>query len=175
VVDLLVSTAADIKESTKEPDEGPAPAKETREKKFTPVAFNDEVAKRVAVSLKTTLKKATRSLYESTEQSLSVRAIVSRTYESGDEKWFWYAFHPNYRDALKDYKKSFVAFGCGSPDSVLLFPLEIFVGWLKDLNVTRDEEREYYHVRLGFFPEGHVRLLRKERKPAVDVTQFLLK
>jgi hypothetical protein len=172
VVDLLATTTEDIQELT-DTDEGDAEL-DKREKRFTPVAFNDEVAMRVAQEIKIDLKKATRSLYVSVDKKTALRAVVSKEHVGRSHVGYWYAFHPHYKDELEEYPVTYIAFGCGSPKRVLLFKLEEFATFLKDLNTTELEDRMYWHVHLLRSPSGAMKLVFKGGIPSKDVTNRLL-
>jgi hypothetical protein len=176
VVDLLATTAEDLQEGTEgeeEVEEAVEVAK--REKKFTPVAFHANVAEKVGEVLGLALKKTTRSLYVSADQKICVRAVVSRPHPSGQSTYYWYAFHPYYKDALDEYSESHIAFGCGEPEKILLFDLREFVGWLPDMNTTEKEDRMYWHVHFIETPDGSVSLQLKGGKPNIDVTDRLVR
>ncbi|MGZ5914558.1 MAG: hypothetical protein ACXWJU_04420 [Hyphomicrobium sp.] len=72
IVDLVFSTAEDAKageSGTSISDATPTPASEV-ERKFTPVAFNDECAVRIGVHLQAHLIKRSRALYPTADDSL---------------------------------------------------------------------------------------------------------
>lgn len=172
VVDLLATATEDIQEiaDTEETDGG----QDKLEKRFTPVAFNDEVALRVARHIKVDLKKATRSLYVSVDKRLAVRAVVSKDHVHKEYTGYWYAFHPNFKDALEEYADNYIAFGCGSPRNILLFKLKEFVEFLKNLHTTELEDRMYWHVHMTRDSKGIFKLLFKSGMPSRDVTNRLL-
>jgi hypothetical protein len=175
VVDLLATTAKDIQDATSDDEdehtEVPADRGDKREKKFTPVAFNEEVAKSVEKHLQLVLKKTTRSLYTATDQSASVRAVVSKAHIRGDVSGYWFAFHPYYKDPIKEYKKNYLAFGCGSPEKILLFSLDKFAEWLPQMNTTERDDRMYWHVH--FQEQGGIfKLHLKEGAMPPDVTKY---
>jgi hypothetical protein len=175
IVDLLSTTAEDIKDAIVEepaPEDG-VPVK--RAKKFTPVAFQVEVLRRVAIKLGVELKKETRTLYATADGNLAVRALASRPHEEAAGTYYWYAFHTYYMDPLKDYKRAFVAFGCGGPNKVLLFDLSKFVKWIPQMNTTATDEGSYSHVHfLERKDNGRFELRLKGRSTAIDVTEHLL-
>jgi hypothetical protein len=171
VVELLASTAEDIQEQTQiaeEPDEG------KRVKKFTPVAFNEQVAEKASRKLGLSLKKGTRTLYVAGDQQSSVRCLASKEHELRDSKFYWYAFHPHYKDALNEYKNSYIAFGCGSPDKVLLFPLPLFVSWLEKMNITQKADRMYWHVQFQESKQGTIKLLFRKGISPLEVSKYIV-
>lgn len=175
IVDLLATTAEDVKKISESEDlEDELQVHEKPEKKFTPVAFHEDVIGRVAKALGKDLKKETRSLYASMDKALSVRAIVSRAHPHGPNTFYWYAFHPYYTDPLAEYSKSYVAFGCGSGDKVLLFDLSEFASWLPQMNVTEKEDRMYYHIHFMEDEKGKIELRLKGGHSPIDVTKYKL-
>ena len=175
IVDLLATTADDIKEvvSTEEDPETPE-ATDKKEKRFTPVAFHGEVVVRLQKLLKVELKKETRSLYVSPDRSISARTVVSKAHVNGPSTYYWFAFHPYYRDELEEYKQSFIAFGCGGPETILLFDLAKIVELLPKLNTTDLGDRIYWHVHFVKDEMGKLVLRFKGGQTPLDVTANLL-
>lgn len=176
IVDLLATTAADIQELAEPEDEAELVVQEgKKEKKFTPVAFHEGVIDRVYKTLHIELAKETRSLYATIDKSVSVRAVVSKAHHGGPYIYYWYAFHPYYREALQEYGKSYIAFGCGGPEKILLFDLPEFVGWLDKMNITQKEDRMYWHVHFIEDEHGKIELRFKGGHAPENVTDHLLK
>lgn len=175
IVDLLATTAADIGEAAASESEAEEVVVEgKREKKFTPVAFHDEVVDKLKRALNVELAKETRSLYVSPDKAVSVRAVVSKTHVGTSHKGYWYAFHPYYQEALDEYTKSYIAFGCGSADKILLFDLSEFVKWLPRMNTTEKEDRMYWHVQFVEDDRGKIELRAKSGFPSENVTGYLV-
>jgi hypothetical protein len=145
-----------------------------KEKKFVPVGFNKEIAVHVANAMQKDLKRTTRTLYATVDKSNSVRCLVSKTHESGDKNGYWYAYHPHFNDVLDKYTTSYIAFGCGSPDNVLLFELYKFIQYLQKFNMTEKEDKAYWHVHLSEMPDGKMYLYCKGGEAPVDVSEFLV-
>ena len=173
VVELLATTTEDIQESSTPEVDGSEEGKQ--EKSFTPVAFNNEVAERVGKALNLDLHKRTRSLYISADNNISVRALASKEYVHTHHSGYWYAFHPYYNDALAEYKKSYVAFGCGSPKNILLFQLRDFSKLVGNMNTTEKGDRMYWHVHISKDDAGAYKLIFKSGIPSKDVTNSLIK
>jgi hypothetical protein len=176
IVELLATTAEDI---TQAPEDEPDTDVETNttkpEKRFTPVAFHAEVVESVERALGISLKKETRSLYATADKGISVRTLVSKSHPHGSaSQGYWYAFHPYYRDALDEYGRSFVAFGCGGPQKVLMFDLGDFAKLLPKMNTTEKEDRTYWHVHFIENPQGRVELRLKGGEPPLDVTSKII-
>lgn len=176
IVDLLAITAEDIQEDAKvDEEEALSSPGSKKEKKFTPVSFHDEVFKRLQRTLGIELKKETRSLYVSSDKDVSVRAVGSKAHVGKQNIFYWYAFHPRFRESAEEYKKSYIAFGCGGADKILLFDLAEFMTWLPKMNVTEEENRMYWHVHFVESGTGKIELRFKGGQRPLDVTSKLVR
>ena len=122
IVNLVFSTAEDIKQEeeqvTAEKDEGET----DEEKKSVPVSFHDACIQKIEPILKTSLVKKSRASYVSPDGRLGVICAVSKQYERRGERWFWFAFHPHQKDFLSGLERGYAAFGCGSEKLLVLVP-----------------------------------------------------
>ena len=169
IVDLLFSTAEEfLVEDASDVDDsndGTASA--------GPVKFNDACAERIATNLKVPLLKRSRVTFASADGSTVVICAVSRERIQGGNPLYWYAFHPHQQESVVKAASGYVAFGCGSPETILLVPAGEFLAWLPDLWKTEKEDRFYWHVKIS--KDGPRLLLqRRAGKGPLDVTQYLL-
>lgn len=179
IVDLVFSTAEDTKqtESLAEVETAVSPqsaiAGQSHSPKFTPVAFNALIAKRVSEHLGIALLKRTRVLFSSPDNSVRAQCVASREYESPGSKGYWFGFYPHQRDALTGSKQGFIAFGCGSPELIVLVPIDTFTPWTDGMNVTSREERMYWHVQISR-DDGRLELVRRKGQPRIDLLPFVI-
>jgi len=176
IIDLVFSTAEEAIQEATEEEAGRA-LEDSRSEASTirvaPANFYDACIQRVAAKLGCSLVKQSRTFYASPDGSVTVLCVVSRTYEHQTRQGFWYAFHPHQREKLAASSQSFVALGCGSPNVVLLIPFQDFTSWVDDMNVTRLENRLYWHVQI--VQDGRrFELRRKAGTSRVDLTRYLL-
>lgn len=174
IIDLVFSTAEEVKkedpltEDVIEDDDG------ERKPKFIPSNFRDACAERVQKHLGQPLVKRSYASYSSPDESLKVVCINSREYKKTKTSGYWFAFHPHQRDLLSEGPRSFLALGCGSPDTVLLIPGEQFLQWLDRLHITELDNRYYWHIRVNQDKDGF--LLRvKKGEDTVRLNQYLIK
>jgi hypothetical protein len=173
VVDILFSTAEDIKQEEEIPEEvGEGEAIE-RKPKFTPVAFHDACVARIQKRFTRTLLKRSRATFSAADGSLALICAVSKEHDSHGQPSYWFAFHPHQKEFLKSAQDAYVAFGCGSEDYILSIPFSDFAPWLEGMNVTQREERFYWHVSIFRENEKFV-LHRKREQPRVDLTSYFL-
>jgi hypothetical protein len=174
IVDVLFSATEDIKqEEGSEVEEVVPVGKKSKEPKFTPVAFHDACIDRIQVQLKVILIKRTRAQYSSPDKTVMVNCAVSKEYHPDTTPGYWFAFHPHQREALRQTKQAFVAFGLGSSKRLLLIPFSEFEQWLDGLNTTQKEDSSYWHVIIYRKGEKYT-LQRKKGEKAVDLTQYLM-
>ncbi len=175
IIDLVFSAAEEVRQEevvgseveTRSESGGP------RKPQFIPVKFHDACSERIQEALGVPLVKQTRATYTSADGSLVLVCAVSREHHNG-AKSYWFAFHPHQRDVLRRGQKAFVAFGCGSENTVVVIPFREFEGWLNGMNITQRPERMYWHVSI--FREGNkLTLHRKKGFSKIDLTRYLLK
>jgi hypothetical protein len=149
IIDVVFSAAEEdkvIDEEVEETEDDEPPA--TAGKKF--VKFHDECIARIEAFSKGALVKQTSSTYSSSNNDTAVVCSISRPHgeRNTPNHWYWFAFHPYYRDFLGSRKQGFVALGCGSPDTLVLIPFQDFNSWLDGMNITNRENGMYWHVKI---------------------------
>ena len=176
IIDLVFSAAEDVlqgdeiadeDEETTRPSEG-----QRRTPQFIPAKFHDACVERIKKQLKIPLVRQTRATYATPDGTVSLVCMVSREPHSAGQS-YWYAFHPHQKDRLLEAKEAYVAFGCGSEETVLLIPFHDFLKWVDGMNVTHRRDRYYWHVHI--FREGKKLVLHlKSGFGKVDLTAYLL-
>lgn len=175
IIALVFSTAEDVKQEEKTSEEVEKQAKiERLEPKFVPVSFHEACVRRIEKVLGCTLIKRSRATFSSPDESIALVCAVSREYEVGADKGYWFAFHPHQREKLERSSKSYVAFGCGSPQKLVLMPLDKFAPFLGGMNQThREDGRYYWHVQID--DEGGRLILRQKKgENWPDITEYLI-
>ncbi|MGH9960492.1 MAG: hypothetical protein ACREBC_25790 [Pyrinomonadaceae bacterium] len=172
IVDLVFTAAEEAKLVDKTEAE-PAEEEASKEKKFTPVAFNDACADRISKLLGKPLVKQSRAKFSSPDNKVVLVCLVSRQHKEGKPHHYWFAFHPHQRDALSQAEEGFVALGCGSPDTIFLVPFDRFKEWLPGMNITQLEDRMYWHIQVLESDTGFT-LVRRKGQSKVDLAKFLL-
>ena len=164
IIDLVFSTAEDVKKEEDLAEVTDDDEDEQRKPKFTPINFRDACAIRVQKHLGQPLVKRSSAVYSSPDENLAVICINSREYKKkAHRSGFWFAFHPHQRELLENHKQTFLALGCGSEDAVLLVPGMKFIQWLERFHETELEDRFYWHVRVDSDKEGYSLRVKKAR------------
>ena len=94
------------------------------------------------------LIRQSQATFTAPDKNLVVICAVSRLHGEESTPAFWFAFHPHQRDLLEKSDSGYVAFGCGSPDLLLLIPAQEFMSWLDGFWITKRNDRFYWHVRI---------------------------
>ena len=174
IADVLFSAAEDIKQE--EPDQGIPDAKtpdNIKEAKFTPVDFGEHCINRIQSALGITLIKRSRVGYSTPDKSLAINCSISKVHKSDTHPGYWFAFHPHHKEFLGQHSKSFVSFGCGSSEKLLLIPFEQFDKWLDSLWTTEKDGRMYWHVIIE--EDGNqFTLRRKKGYSSVSLANYLI-
>jgi len=177
IIDLVFFTTEDVKQEEEMAEEVTEDDSETyaeRMPKFKPVSFHDACAERIQVHLGKSLVRRSRAIYTSPDGSLAVVCAVSREHENNaGARSYWYAFHPHQKETLEKADERYVAYGCGSDKQILLIPYDKFIGWLDGMNVTKGEDRFYWHVSI-FKQDDRLMLHRRRGYERVDLTPYLL-
>lgn len=176
IIDIVFSTTEEVQQQGDEqiPEEADERSGTPIERKFSPVAFNDQCIARIEKHLGKRLVKRSKIKFATPDESLAVVCAVSKEYDRSSQPYYWYAFHPHQEQFLKDAHESYVALGCGSEERLLLIPLADFEQWLPGMNVTHKEDRFYYHIQVTE-EGGRLYLVRKKGQPKIELTKYLLK
>ena len=80
---------------------------------------------RISQHLSAELVEDTEARYTTENRELAVVCLASRPHdEPNGVTGYWYGFTPEQRTFLNEAKESYLALGCGSPDQLLLVPME---------------------------------------------------
>jgi hypothetical protein len=173
IIDLVFSTAADVKKEAEFIEEPEEDESNHRKPKFVPVNFRDACATKVQEYLGQPLVKRSSAVYSTPDEKLVVICINSREYKNVTNSGYWFAFHPHQRDLIQNRDRAFVALGCGSKDSILLIPALDFVPLLKNCHKTEREDRYYWHIRIAKDKDGYILRFKKGAEP-FRLNKFLI-
>jgi uncharacterized protein Veg len=140
------------------------------------VEFNAASIESISKHLQRALVKETRVTWRSPDGIVGVLCKASRTYPypKPNKKGYWFSVHPSRYQLLTEVTQPYIAFGCGSPDSILLIPHGDFLKWTDGLNTTQtNEDGFYWHVRISE-ENGRFSLLRKKGFTQIDLSPYLL-
>ncbi len=177
IIDLVFTTTADVRPEI--PDEEIVESSEARgssedesaKPKLKPVNFNEDCVERIQAKLGLSLIRRSRASFVTPDNDTALICTVSKESQTSSGLRYWFAFHSHQRDSLNTYEKAYVAFGCGTAETVLLIPFNDFREWLNGMNMTQNDDREYWHVQIIKDGEKYV-LLQKANFERIDVTNY---
>jgi len=175
IIDLVFETTAEVRDEISEEEvqgEKLTISKpEEKKPKFKPVGFHDECLVPIQKKLNIPFIRRSKATFISADKEAALICTVSREHHTSVGTGYWFAFHTHQRDKLNTFKKAYVAFGCGSPDSVLLIPFKDFQQWFDGMNMTKTDTREYWHVQIIKDGDRYL-LLQKANIERVELTKY---
>jgi hypothetical protein len=176
IIDLVFATATEVIEDDKpgeKADTDNIEGIQKRKPKFVPVSFNQACADRIQKHLGVTFIRRSKATFATPDNSSVVVCSVSKAHGEEESTRYWFAFHPHQAETLSQAANPFVAYGCGSAETVILIPFAEFKSWLPGLNMTKLEDREYWHIHISRDPL-HLTLDRKAGYEPIDLTPYLI-
>ena len=140
----------------------------------SPVNFYEKCIARINRALDKNLIKNGRVTYTSSDKTTNVVLLNSKSYPEANGRGFWYGFRPNQDEFLSQVESAFVAFGCGSEESILLIPFDEFKQFLPKLGTTPSPDGGITHSHVQIFNEDS-RYNLKVADDYIDVSKHLIK
>lgn len=175
IADFVFSAKQDVQqEEHEEPDRERVGVEATgRKPKLVAVNFHEACVARIQFRLKHPLVRRSRTLFASPDDAVRVVVAVSREHDPTVTPNYWFALHPHQKQSLSEASEAYVAFGCGSPETILLVPFARFSEWLDGLWTTQREPEFYWHVVI-YREDSRLVLRRKKGFERLDLTPYLL-
>lgn len=176
LIELLYLTSEDDDDDIADDSDNDEPELKEESKRDTPVSFNEACINLLSESLSKTFIKQSKATYESSDKLVGISCVVSKVYQTKYTELYWYAFHPHQYEFLKEYPSSYVSFGCGTPQNIIMIPLDKFMEFTQNMNqTTKPNGKSYWHVKIhkvGNKYEIEQPLSSKEKR--TDITEFSL-
>lgn len=180
LIELIFLTSKDlqlVEQADEELEELEVPTEKKKRKsshdKVTPVSFHEECLKKIQAKLNINLIKQTRIAYTDKDKTTGLICAISKPHKQGQFQKYWYAFHPHQKEFLENLNNAYVAFGCGSSDSVFIIPYKEFEPFVKNFWTTTNDDRMYWHVVIHnrdkkyFIAQPEI-----ERGSMIDITKY---
>jgi len=140
----------------------------------SPVNFYEKCLARINRRLDRNIIKMGRVTYTSSDKSTNVVLLNSRTYDSDPRgQSYWYGFRPNQAEFLEEKEESYIAFGCGSEDLIILIPYREFSPWASAMGATYNDQGNLVHRHVAIVDSDGQYLLRAGDSYR-DVTEYKL-
>ncbi len=139
----------------------------------SPVNFYEKCMARVNQKLGKQFIKNGRVTYTSSDKASNVVLLNSKTYTDQGGQSFWYGFRPNQNDFLSASESSYVAFGCGSENAIILIPFERFKLFIPELGTTRDNTDAVVHSHVVIIQSNSKYNMRVGDR-YIDITNYVI-
>jgi len=178
LIELIFVTSKDLlaeslEEVEVEEETGEKKAKKHSDDRPSPMNFNESCIEKIQEKLGINLVKQTRGSYANQNKSTALVCMVSKPHKQGKHPHFWFSFYPHQRDFLNEFQHSFVAFGCGTSNDILLLPIKEFELFLPNCGTTENDERMYWHILIDFRDDKYlIRQSKQGRGETTDITKY---
>lgn len=161
IIDVIFTTTVDVEnqqgneqEEPSDQDE-PGGAKQIRTAPELLNAKRQQAVEAFAILKAKELVKQSRTLYWSTSKDLRVCCAVSKRYDSVYQP-YWYAYHPKWDAFLAEAKHGFFVLSCMDRDEAFAVPYSWLAANKKNLNMTENGDRSYWHVPVTTLDNGNL-------------------
>lgn len=122
------------------------------------------------------LIRKTRALYWNPSKNVRVACTISKRYPKNPSVPYWYAYHPNWDEFLREGARAFLILGCMDRDVAFTIPRDIIKSQLESLNTSREADGEvmYWHIHLQQ-DENEISLLLPKRRSQLSLMPYQLK
>ena len=108
-----------------------------------------EILQSVSQFISSPLIKKSRALYWSASHENHVACSISKRYTRTESYRYWYAFHPQWDEFLREGKIGLFVLGCMDQSFAFCIPWNILNPLLPYLNTTTTERGTYWHIHIG--------------------------
>ncbi|MEQ1762077.1 MAG: hypothetical protein ABL984_02920 [Pyrinomonadaceae bacterium] len=187
IIDIVFSAAEDASEEEEEFEEIATPNSIVNDDRipFTrsekSVNFNQACAMNFAQSYDASLRRLSRTTFESPDKFLRIVSLVSKDYERLKDipdptvGTFWFGFRMYQKDFVEKSANGYVVLGCGSPEQILSVNCESLKQWLPELNTSTKQSTGTVHWHLHVHRQNDRFFLERKRGLGrLDITEYKL-
>jgi hypothetical protein len=109
----------------------------------------EEILQSISQKIGAALIKRSRALYWDASHDKRVACSISKRYTKPGPYRYWYAFHPQWDEFLRDGKTGLFVLGCMDQSFAFSIPWEILNPLLPYLNTTTTDRSTYWHIHIG--------------------------
>lgn len=185
MVDVMFTTATDVEAAIVEAATG----KDSEEKiepqaddgpkgvwQFTEMRVldnkRDQIIATVSKTVGATLIRKSRALYWDSAHEKRVACSISKRYTKRTSYPYWYAYHPQWDDFLKDGHPAYFVLGCMDLPFAFSIPHRVLIENLDALNTTTTDRSTYWHIHLVETKNKGFALLLPKRSSQLPLDEF---
>lgn len=133
----------------------------------------EQIALTISNKFGVSLIKRTRAMYWTADHSRRMICAISKRYERRGGPPYWYAYHPQWDDFLKDDPEAVFVLGCVDLPFAFAIPRTVMQTLLPGLNTTfRDENSSYWHIHINERNSGNYTIPLPKMSSIFDLKPF---
>lgn len=123
----------------------------------------------------TTFIKKTRALYWNASHELRLLCTISKQYTRSGKHRYWYAYHRDWDEFLRDGSTAFVVLGCMDLPTAFSIPWAAFHPLVETLNTTTTkDDYTYWHIQLVEAVMGHYTLQLPKKSSSLPLDEYAI-
>lgn len=132
----------------------------------------DEIVDAVGRSLGPPLIKKSRALYWNPAHNKRIACSISKRYTKRGAYPYWYAYHPQWDEFLREGRDSYFVLGCMDLPFAFSIPWNTLSPLLPFLNTTITDRGSYWHIHLVESAPGPFSLLLPKEGRSLPLERF---
>ena len=175
IVDLIFETQKETEKTITGEDETVSDdASQSFE--FTPTneldAKRNDIVKKFFGDLGVGFKKISRANYLSEDGNVGICCTISKRYKNKYQP-YWYALHPKWIEFMEQYEKGYFVLGCMDRNEAFCIPLDVVRENIENLNITKKEDKQYWHIKLAT-DDDKVKWILSKIGEKIDLSPYVL-
>jgi hypothetical protein len=134
----------------------------------------EEILQSVGQKIGTALIKRSRALYWDAAHDNRVACSISKRYTKPGAYRYWYAYHPQWDEFLREGKTGSFVLGCMDQSFAFCIPWEILSPLLPYLNTTTTERSTCWHIHIGEEKDSGYYLLVSKKEQDLPLGGYIL-
>jgi hypothetical protein len=131
-----------------------------------------DIIKAFGLSIGAPLIKKSRALFWNAAHDIRVACSISKRYTKRGSYPYWYAYHPQWDEFIRDGREGYLALGCMDLPFAFLIPRKAISGALPALNTTTTDKGTYWHIHVVESRPGEYALLLPKEGRALQLDSF---
>lgn len=176
IIDLIFETQKETEKTITGEDSDTDDEEKTRTFEFTPTieldAKRSKIVEKFFSDVGMGFKKISRAHYESEDGNIGICCSMSKRYKSKYQP-YWYAVHPKWIEFMEQHEKGYFVLGCMDRDEAFCLPINIVKENLDNFNVTKKEDKHYWHIKL-IMDDDKIKLALSKVGKKIDLSPYVL-
>jgi hypothetical protein len=134
----------------------------------------EEIVQSVSQKLGFPLIRKSRALYWDASRDSRMACSISKRYTRSGSYRYWYAFHPQWDEFLREGKIGLFVLGCMDQRFAFSIPWNVLNPLLPYLNTTTTERSTYWHIHIGEDEKSRYYLLVSKKDEDLPLSDYVV-